>query len=109
VVLACLADDGVRPAVEEAVFVHTPTFGLRRRRVERSVLTRTHVEVTTPYGPVRIKVGTRAGRVMTASPEYADCLRAAEQGGVAVRVVLDAARAAWHEHASAGGRAGEDA
>ncbi|MFO8012601.1 MAG: nickel pincer cofactor biosynthesis protein LarC [Phycisphaerae bacterium] len=109
VVLACLADDGVRAAVEEAVFVHTPTFGLRRRRVERSLLTRTHVEVPTPYGPVRIKVGSRAGGVVTASPEYEDCLRAAEQGGVAVRTVLDAARAAWHGRAGAAGRAGEDA
>ncbi len=109
VVVSCLADDGAREAVEEAVFVHTPTFGLRRRRVQRSLLTRTHVEARTPYGTVRMKVGSRGGRVMTASPEYADCLRAAEQGGVAVRTVLDAARAAWAEQSAAEPGAGGQA
>jgi hypothetical protein len=101
VVLACLADEAGRAAVEEAVFVHTTTFGVRRRRVERSVLAREHVEVETAYGPVRMKVGRRAGRMVTASPEYDDCVRAAEQGGVAVRTVLDAARAAWAPQAGA--------
>ena len=108
VVLACLADEASRETVEEAVFVHTPTFGLRRRRVERSVLAREHVEVETPFGRVRIKVGSRAGRIVTASPEYADCLSLAEQGGVAVRMVLDAAQAAWQRR-SAGAGAGESA
>jgi len=105
VVLSCLADEASREAVEEAVFVHTPTFGVRRRRVERTVLARAHVEVETAYGTVRMKVGRRAGRVVTASPEYADCLRAAEQGGVAVRTVLEAARVAWAGR-SADGEAG---
>jgi len=95
VVLACLASEAARAAVEEAVFVHTPTFGLRRTRLQRSLLAREHVEVETPQGRVRIKVGRRAGRVVTASPEYADALRLAEEAGVAVRVVLEAARAAW--------------
>jgi len=95
VVLACLADEAAREAVEEAVFVHTPTFGLRRRRVERAILAREHVRVETPFGPVRIKVGRRAGRVVTGSPEYEDCLRLARAQGVAFRAVAGAARAAW--------------
>jgi len=52
-----------------------------------------------------MKVGRRAGRVVTASPEYADCLRAAEERGVAVRTVLEAARVAWAGR-SAEGEAG---
>jgi uncharacterized protein (DUF111 family) len=101
VVVACLADDGAREAVEAAVFAETPTFGLRRRRVERSTLARAHVEVDTPFGPVRVKVGRRAGRVVTASPEYADCLARAAEAGVAFRAVYDAARAAWGAAAGA--------
>jgi len=95
IVLACLADEAALSAVEEAIFVHTPTFGLRRQRVERSVLAREHVEVQTPFGRVRVKVGRRARRVVTASPEFADCQRRAEERGVAVRAVMEAARAAW--------------
>ena len=106
VVVACLADEAARAAVEDAIFLHTPTFGLRRRRVERSILAREHVEVETTFGRVRMKVGRRAGRVVTASPEYADCLRLAGEGGVAVRAVLEAAGAAW-DRRSADAGAGE--
>jgi len=95
VVLACLAEDGVLEAVEAALFAETPAFGLRRVRVERSVLAREHLWVETPYGQVRIKVGRRRGRLVTASPEYEDCLAAARDRGVAFREVFEAARAAW--------------
>jgi len=95
VVLACLAEDGTLEAVEAALFAETPAFGLRRVRVARSVLAREHVRVKTPYGQVRIKVGRRGGQVVTASPEYEDCLAAARARGVAFREVFEAARAAW--------------
>jgi len=95
VVLACLADDAALGAVEETIFRETTTFGLRRSRVVRSKLAREHVEVETPLGPVRVKVGRRGGRVVTALPEYDDCVRLAEEKGVAFRDVYEAARAAW--------------
>lgn len=95
VVLACLADETALGAVENAVFRETTTFGLRRRRVERAKLAREHVTIETPLGPVRVKVGRRGGRVVTALPEYDDCLALARQQGVAFREVYDAARAAF--------------
>ena len=95
VVLACLADETALGAVENAVFRETTTFGVRRRRVERAKLAREHVSVETPLGPVRVKVGRRGGRVVTALPEYEDCLALARQRGVAFREVYDAARAAF--------------
>jgi len=95
VVLACLADDERRRAVEDAIFRQTTTFGVRRTRAERTKLQRRHVEVGTPFGTVRIKVGGRGGKVVTALPEYEDCLRLAEEQGVAFREVYEAARSAW--------------
>ena len=95
VVLACLADDGALAAVEEAIFRETTTFGVRRSRVVRSKLDREHVEVATPFGAVRVKVGRRAGKVITALPEYDDCVRLAEAKGVTFREVYDSARSAW--------------
>jgi hypothetical protein len=95
VILACLAEDAGLGAVEEAIFRETTTFGLRRTQVLRSKLEREHLEVATPYGTVRIKVGRRAGRTVTAAPEYDDCLRLAEAKGAAFREVYDAARSAW--------------
>jgi len=95
VVLACLAPENRRGAVENAVFRETTTFGLRRTRVDRTKLQREHVAVETPFGSVRVKVGRREGRVVTALPEYEDCLRLAGQQGVAFREVYEAARAAY--------------
>jgi len=97
VILACLADDGHRAAVEETIFRETTTFGVRRMRVDRTKLQREHVEVATPFGAVRVKVGRRGGKIVTALPEYEDCLRLAGERGVAFREVYDAARARWAE------------
>jgi len=107
VVLGCLADDAALEAVEAAVFRGTTTFGLRRWRVRRTKLAREHREVPTPFGPVRIKVGWRGGRIVTAMPEYEDCLRLAEARGLAFREVWEAARSAWASRAPREGGAGE--
>ncbi|MCX5649249.1 MAG: nickel pincer cofactor biosynthesis protein LarC [Planctomycetota bacterium] len=95
VVLACLAPEGLVAAVEEAIFRETPTFGVRRSAVERTKLAREHATVETAFGPVRVKVGRRGGRVVTASPEYEDCRRLAEERGAAFREVYAAAMEAW--------------
>jgi uncharacterized protein (TIGR00299 family) protein len=95
VVLACLADDAHLADIEETIFRETTTFGVRRSRVLRTKLAREHVEVETFFGRVRIKVGRRGGRVVTAMPEYDDCVRLAEEKGAAFRDVYEAARAAW--------------
>ena len=47
--------------------------------------------VATPYGDVRIKIGTLDDRDITRSPEHGDCARAAGSAGVAVRKVYEAA------------------
>jgi uncharacterized protein (DUF111 family) len=95
VVLACLAQEGSLEAVEDAMFRETTTFGVRRRRVQRSKLAREHVTVQTRYGAVLVKVGRRGGEVTTALPEYEDCQRQAEACGVAFREVSEAALAAY--------------
>jgi uncharacterized protein (DUF111 family) len=90
-----LVSDAVRAKVEAAIFRETSSLGIRRTRVERSVLERELVEVQTPYGPVRVKVGRLEGRLLNASPEFEDCKQAAERCGVAVKEVMAAAVAAF--------------
>jgi uncharacterized protein (TIGR00299 family) protein len=95
VVLRALADAGTLGAVEDCLFAETGTLGVRRHRVERSKCEREWVKVKTPFGPVRVKVGTRGGEVVSAAPEYEDCRAAAAKAKVPVRRVMDAAREAW--------------
>jgi hypothetical protein len=91
---AIVTDESLRPA-EEILFRETTTFGVRRHRVERSKLARELRTVETPFGPVRVKAGTRDGKLITASPEYEDCRRIALEKKVPLREVMDAARRAF--------------
>jgi uncharacterized protein (TIGR00299 family) protein len=82
-------------ALEEMLFLETPTFGIRQHRAVRRKLHREQVTVQTRYGPIRMKVGRRGGKVMTVSPEYEDCRAAALDSEAPLRQVMDAARQAW--------------
>jgi hypothetical protein len=72
----------------------TGTFGVRRRLWDRLVLARRHESVDTPFGPIRLKIGVMDHKPILAKPEFEDVREAAEEHGVPLRVVMDAARVA---------------
>jgi pyridinium-3,5-bisthiocarboxylic acid mononucleotide nickel chelatase len=90
--LCAIVEDGLLQRAEDILFRETTTFGIRRHRVERTKLARELRTVETPFGPIRVKVGTRDGRLVTASPEYEDCRRIALEKNIPLREVMDAAR-----------------
>lgn len=94
VLLSVLCSPRDAAKMERIMFVETPTFGVRRRLVERAMLKRRHETVVTPFGEIRMKIGEREA-VTTATPEFEDCRAAALEHGVALREVLAAAEAAW--------------
>jgi hypothetical protein len=93
--ITILADDATVPALENLLLRETSTLGVRIHHERRSCLDRTHVPVTTPYGEIRIKVGSRSGEVFNAAPEFEDCRAAAAKHSVAVKQVQQAAIAAY--------------
>jgi uncharacterized protein (TIGR00299 family) protein len=99
VLVTVIADPSRREAIEELLFRETTTLGVRRQVWDRTVLDRETATVLTAYGPIRVKIGRRAGVVYNAWPEFDDCQRAAGEKGVAVKEVLAAALAAWRERA----------
>ncbi len=83
------------------LFRETSTLGIRIRSEERAVLARSFSEVETRYGTVRIKIGRmKTGssnpQEVNAAPEYEDCRERAAEHGVPVKLVMQAAMAAWH-------------
>jgi len=92
--ISALAPRPVAAAVERALFENSPSLGLRRRPLERVVLARSFAKVTTPYGPVRVKIAALDDEVLGAQPEFEDCRRLAARARVPVREVLAAATAA---------------
>ncbi len=95
--LTILADDAHVPALEDLLLRETSTLGVRIHRERRSCLDRTHTTVTTPYGEIRIKVGSRDNEVYNAAPEFEDCRAAAAQHNVPVKQVQQAAIAAYFQ------------
>jgi uncharacterized protein (TIGR00299 family) protein len=92
--ISALAPRAEAAAVERALFEHSTTLGLRRRLLERVVLARSFAKVSTPYGPVRVKIAALGDEVLGAQPEFEDCRRLAARKRIPLREVLAAAAAA---------------
>ncbi len=91
IVFSALVPHACLEAVEALVFSATTTFGVRRYPVSRTVLDRRFETAATPWGEVRVKVGSRDGRDIVRTPEYEDCARLADAVGVTPRQVYEAA------------------
>ena len=89
--LTVLVSPGSREAATEILFHESPTFGVRAYTVERDVLDRRFVTVKTRYGKVRVKEGSRGGKVVNAAPEYEDCRRLARAKKVSLETIQRAA------------------
>jgi hypothetical protein len=76
------------------IFSETNTIGLRFYRSERLKLDRKIVSVRTSYGRVGVKMSKGPGGIMTASPEYEECVKIARKSGVSLKSVYDEAKTA---------------
>ena len=94
--ITILADDAQVPALEDLLLRETSTLGVRIHHERRSCLNRAHVTVTTSYGDIRIKVGSRNNETYNASPEFEDCRAAAAKHNIPVKQVQQAAIAAYY-------------
>jgi len=93
--LTILADDAQASALEDLLLRETSTLGVRIHHERRSCLDRAHTTVATPYGEIRIKLGSRNGEVFNAAPEFEDCRTAAAKHNVPLKLVQQAAIAAY--------------
>lgn len=75
----------------ELLLRETSAFGVRRYAAERRKLKREIVSAKTPFGEVTVKVGTLDGNVVQVAPEYESCRKLAEQAGVPLKQVYEAA------------------
>ncbi|WP_342595388.1 nickel pincer cofactor biosynthesis protein LarC [Salinicola lusitanus] len=63
--------------LETLMLRHSPTFGVRRHHTTRRILERRIETVETPWGSVRIKIGSLDGEEIRVAPEYEDLHRIA--------------------------------
>lgn len=93
--LGALVPTDVREEVTQCLFKETTTLGIRGYAVERTALSRSYENVTTPWGAVRLKIGfSETAGELNVHPEFDDCRALAEKHGVSVKDVMTAALAA---------------
>jgi hypothetical protein len=92
--VTALAPPDALADVQRAFFLNSTTLGVRMQPMARAVLARAFERVTTPWGPVRVKLGALDGELLGAKPELEDCRRLATKARVPVRAVHAAATAA---------------
>lgn len=94
VTLSVLAPAALQAALEAVLFTETTTIGIRRYPVGRTALERREKTVETPWGPVRVKIGSLGATACSVTPEYDDCRALAAAAGVPLKDVIRTAHAA---------------
>ena len=87
--LTTLVSNDKFDCVVRIILEETSTFGIRHYDVVRTELKREHKLIKTPFGKVRVKVGSFAGSRLTVSPEYEDCKKLALKKGIPVKRVYE--------------------
>ncbi len=95
-VLSVLCDAAKRHVLLDTLLLESTSLGVRETQVSRIALERRFHTVTTPYGPVQVKVGLRDGKVVNVAPEFEDCRALAEKTNVPLKEVQQRAIAAWY-------------
>ncbi|MGH9522593.1 MAG: nickel pincer cofactor biosynthesis protein LarC [Terriglobales bacterium] len=85
----CRPEDAERMAT--LLLRETSALGLRMRQERRRVMQRRFETVSTPWGDVRVKIGSLNGEVANCAPEYEDCRRIAQEHGVPLKTVMQEA------------------
>ncbi len=93
--LTVLAKPQDASRLERMIFAETSTLGVRRHEENRQALPRRHVAVATPWGEVRMKVGTLDGVVTNYAPEYEDCRRLAAEHHIPLKTIMQEAVRAY--------------
>lgn len=95
VTLTVLCQPAQIEKIEKILFRETGTLGVRRWPVSRHKLERKAHQVETEYGPIEGKLGWIAGQEPGFSPEFESCSRVADERGLPLKEVYDAAQKAF--------------
>ncbi len=88
VMLTVLCPSVNRERIEDVMFVHTGSLGIRRQVLTRRKLHREIIRVETPLGEARAKLAWHSGRDPSVAPEYEDCKRLALESGMPLAQVF---------------------
>lgn len=88
--LSVLASPDQATRIEQVLFQHTGTLGIRKTLKQRSILRRRHIQVDTPWGKVDCKMVIHPDGSFGFSPEYESCREIALKHGLKLSEVIRA-------------------
>ena len=89
VTILCLPNDTERLA--DLLLRETSTLGVRIQHMQRLKAQRTQEHIETPLGNMLVKVKRLGARIISATPEYEECRRIAQERGIPLADVYDIA------------------
>jgi pyridinium-3,5-bisthiocarboxylic acid mononucleotide nickel chelatase len=89
--LSVLCDNATTSAMIDVIFAETTTLGVRATTVAKHTLGRHWVEVDVEGHPIRVKLGSRDGAVVSIAPEYDDARAVALATGRPLREIYERA------------------
>jgi hypothetical protein len=89
ITISVLVSPQRQEAVRQVLFREAGTLGVRATSVDKQVLEREWVEVSTEHGTVRVKIASLEGKAVTLAPEFEDCARVAREAGVPLREIYE--------------------
>ncbi len=98
-ILNVMCNENKIPEIEQVIFDETTTFGIRRYKTERTVLSTEFKTIElSGLGKVKIKIGKDTnGKIVKIKPEYEDCLKIAQDYNIPLRDVINLAVEAYNE------------
>ena len=91
VLMSIIVDDANLSKVEGVIFDQSTTFGIRKYKASRNKLSRKLVDVQTEFGIIKVKMGMLNGCIKNITPEHEDCKKIADDRGLPLKQVYNAA------------------
>lgn len=86
--LSVLAPPELATQIQNCIFHHTGTLGIRFSSQQRAILPRTIIQVPTAWGPVQCKLITTVDGSKSLSPEFDHCAQIAIEQGLSLPEVI---------------------
>lgn len=94
VLLSVICQNADAAKLIDLILTHTSAFGVRQTTATRTKLRREIKTVTTPFGPVEVKLGYRGEQLVQVAPEFESARKLATTQNVPLQKIYDAARQA---------------
>ncbi len=73
--------------MKEVIFTNSTTIGLREYKINKSVLSRTEIQVPTKYGSVTVKQSVFEGKIVRSKPAYDECKALAKLNAISIEEI----------------------